>query len=343
MAKNEVYQSILPPGLSKTYLGIQTGFYAFALVLTAFRLWIRRGRYWWEDVFALLAGLFCVLCIVGMWLMFIPHAPMVDRAFQWLGVVTFANVVWFTRTSILISIMRISTSARFSLLIRVSLALFLVLWAVEFSAKMWLCGSNLTYACQTTQVYADVIISMDVASTFVLVALPLIMLWNVKLARIPKTLILLVFGVGVITAATPLTGITGHIQCAADLTVCNFLVTVTFVYRVIEAHKAREIRSAYMTDKASAANRPHVTSLDFATAIRYTNDLVEGLDMLTTVDLGSVNFDNDSGRENGHGRSTIAWDPAWDNNGTRTGRTRGRSGTGTMPSSEAASRDPLRC
>ncbi|EIW82751.1 hypothetical protein CONPUDRAFT_163830 [Coniophora puteana RWD-64-598 SS2] len=325
------YQGATPPRISIVYLCLQTGLYAFALALTAFRLWIRRGRYWWEDILALVAGVFCVLCNVSLWLMYFPDVgglppmtqvfvlasvadgrPVINRAFQWLAMVTFANAVWLARTSILVSIMRVSTSPRFSLIIHASLVLFVLLWAVEFSSKMWLCGRNLTYACQTSLVYEDIIISLDVASTFILVALPLFMLWNVKLARMPKTLILLVFGVGVVNAAasyvhavflapqTPLTGITGNIQCAVDLIVCNLLVTVTFGYRVLRTRRRRNKNRSTTTDTGDiTTSTDDISGLGAAT--RYTNNVVEGRYVLTTVELelDSAGFDHHSGSERG--------------------------------------------
>ena len=285
---------------------------------------------------AFLAGMLNVICLVGLWLTNNLETTAINRAMQWLVMLAFASAVWLARISILVSIMRISTSPRFSVLIRASLVLFILLWIIESAYKVLLCTGNSAYACQTTRIYADVVISMDVVSTVILVALPLVMLWNVKLARIPKTLILLVFAVGVINAAasyvhavylapqTQMTGMTGYIQCAVDLIVCNLLVTVTFVYRIIQTWRNCKAPNASVTAsdrKASSGDNHPLTRPRFVDATGYTNNLVEGRDMLTTVDLDSANFE--SGDE--QGRSTIAWDPAWNRAGVPSGWT-GRGG-----------------
>lgn len=288
----------------------QTALYGLALVTTAFRLWIRRERYWWEDLLAFLAGVFGILCAVSMWFACSHNVPEIARRFEWLSVIAFGNAVWCARTSILVSIMRVSTRPRFTLLIRISLVLFILFWAAEFAFKMWLCAHNPSYICQTSYAYEIMVIIMDGASAIVLVALPIAMLWNVKLARIPKLLILVVFAAGVIAAAasfvhaiflspqTLVTGITANLQCAIDLFVCNLLVTVTFTYRVLRMRKWRKQRhSAPSRDTTNAESSAVVTGERFGgnmhAATMYTNDVVEGrLFTLTTVDLGSENFED---------------------------------------------------
>ncbi|EIW82748.1 hypothetical protein CONPUDRAFT_71471 [Coniophora puteana RWD-64-598 SS2] len=197
-----------PPPLPIAYLGAQTGVYALGIALTVLRMWIRRGRYWVEDVLALLGTLFSHLCLA---LTLGPGGAdwtaQADRIFFWLDLMVFVMEVWSTRASILVSVLRVTTNACFRKLILASLALFVVFWAVSFGGKMWLCT--------------------DAISAIILVGLPLAMLWNVQLACLPRILILSIFATGVLNAA-----------CALDLIACNLLVTVTFLFRVLLSDKS---------------------------------------------------------------------------------------------------------
>ena len=160
---------------------------------------------------------------------------------------------------------------------------------------------------------------MEVICNLVLVALPIAMLWNVKLARIPKILILVVFAAGIINAAasythaiflspqTPMTGMTANIQCALDVIVCNLLVTVTFTYRVLRMRRWRKPQHQARTDDTTTTGSSSTAATtDYRlggvhAATMYTNDVVEGrLFTLTTVELESEGFESGHGSGNGY-------------------------------------------
>ncbi|EIW79579.1 hypothetical protein CONPUDRAFT_137895 [Coniophora puteana RWD-64-598 SS2] len=306
-------QDIKPSPTSNAYLGLQTGLYVLALVWTGFRLWIRRGRHWWEDLFALMAAFACIVGLVSFWFIYWPNAPEFDYAFMWLDIMTNWVVVWSTRVSVLLSILRVATKPRMRIIIHASLSLFAIFGAVSFAFKMWVCWDNPSWRetaylhCRNSHAYAFVQLSTDVVSALILVTLPIAMLWDIKLARQTRILVISIFAMSVLSAvasivhvvfivpATSETGITMHIQNAIDLIVCNLLVTVTFIYRVLLRKNG-----AHIDDGTShQGNDSNGDIEDSPETVKFTT---------VNLDSHESSYAFDSSDSSYQGRSNVAWD-----------------------------------
>ncbi|KAF8262793.1 hypothetical protein EI94DRAFT_1600472, partial [Lactarius quietus] len=81
-----------------------------AICMTLLRLWLRRGRYWWDDAWAFFTLLNLIVQIDAVF-MHVEHPSDLSRldriAAYCLMAVTFYTVIWSARLSILFSIIRI--------------------------------------------------------------------------------------------------------------------------------------------------------------------------------------------------------------------------------------------
>ncbi|KAL0575847.1 hypothetical protein V5O48_006137 [Marasmius crinis-equi] len=79
-----------------------------AIISTAYRLWIRRGRYWADDAFALFSALSQFVMFSGSFVHITRSSPRLSMvAAYYMMASAFYSVVWFARLSILFSIIRI--------------------------------------------------------------------------------------------------------------------------------------------------------------------------------------------------------------------------------------------
>ncbi|KIJ63209.1 hypothetical protein HYDPIDRAFT_113820 [Hydnomerulius pinastri MD-312] len=240
---------------------------------------------WWEDAWAGLALLADALCLVCTLLeQPLPNAdvPRVFYISNWILSFAFPAVLWAARISILISIVRVSQpsprSKRVATLIGVSFGL---MWLVLSIQKLEICLHN---SCMIGHSVAIAQIITDSIADILLVALPIRFLRNVKLSRKRRILISSAFSATIlITVVTILhsvvlfgpsstgTIIIGHVKAAVSLIVCNLLVIVTFVYRVL-----------------------HRDEVDLDDSIIETSQIE-----FTTVDLNNVGFNSEGSRKGG--------------------------------------------
>ncbi|KAH7914891.1 hypothetical protein BJ138DRAFT_1142840 [Hygrophoropsis aurantiaca] len=238
-----------------------TVLHGIAMTITAFRLWLRTrmGRLWWEDAWAALAFCLDAICAVSTWTLTAPYdRPPFNLSRNahiislWLTVFSYTCLLWCARMSIVFSVLRIMPSGR---AMRGSaymvIVLFSMMWMVAVAVKAYVCGADTSW-------YQDVIIqcpfpkfvdmiefTTDLISDVILVALPLRLLWHMKLPRNQRIMILSIFSMSILCvfasvlhvvfllpSAGFMAGMTADIEGAVGLIVCNLLVVVTYFYRV---------------------------------------------------------------------------------------------------------------
>ncbi|EEB94416.1 hypothetical protein MPER_06773, partial [Moniliophthora perniciosa FA553] len=107
--------------------------------------------------------------------------------------------------------------------------------------------------CTSGRAVGIIQVFMDVISTFVLVVLPLYVLWNWKSKAGERRLVMLLFTASLLTLVVCLVhavhniwgdgfsqAYSAQLESAISLLVCNLLVVVTSVYRIIHRRKHDE-------------------------------------------------------------------------------------------------------
>ncbi|EGO21195.1 hypothetical protein SERLADRAFT_476072, partial [Serpula lacrymans var. lacrymans S7.9] len=238
-----------------------TVFHACAIMTTTFRLWyrVRKRRFWWDDGLAAIALLSLCISLVCVWIITdgqvspSGESKMLHITADWGVVTTFTTCLWFARMSIMVSIVRLAPPAlRIRYLALCSSVLFALMWVALLVQKLYLCGHNIdwydssTAQCRLASSVAILQVVTDVVSDALLVALPIRLLRNVNLPKNQRKLILSVFSssvlitlvcvihiIFVIKPAVSLQTITGQLEIALSLIICNLLVIVTYLYGVI--------------------------------------------------------------------------------------------------------------
>ncbi|KAH7923544.1 hypothetical protein BV22DRAFT_574771 [Leucogyrophana mollusca] len=267
-----------------------------AMLLTVFRLShrLRIRRFWWEDAWALL-GLLCTLAVLASgWvhILTLSTASHVSIVTFWIYTFSFTCVVWSVRMSVLLSITRmIYPNKPLRHLMHGVAALFILLFGGLIIQKAYKCGSSLTWytstslSCHLPRPMASYELASDIVSDTILVSLPLRLLWRIKLPRRERKMFLAVFSsslvmsvVSMFHATTQLARINSLISTATDfevalcLIVCNLLVVVAFIYRLVKQGK---------DDDKSDSNNEHSDSSDRDQSPR----ALPTTQYLTTVDL----------------------------------------------------------
>ncbi|KAI6025538.1 hypothetical protein EDC04DRAFT_231822 [Pisolithus marmoratus] len=242
-------------------------FQAFAICLTAFRLGFRyyTQRLWWDDFWAFLSSCCTLLCLVASWFLSSPMEdlyipantigiPPQSRTTHviswWMEVLSFTCAIWFARLSIVSSFIRIAPPSPSRTAAFGAAAIFVLMWLYMMLVKAIPCAMdrswyNLPFVqCPIPEwvVISEVI--TDSLSDFILVCLPLRLLWRLRVPSHQRTMILAVFSSSLLTTIvsgihtvytippTFIGGVTADIEAAVALVVCNLLVVVTFIYRI---------------------------------------------------------------------------------------------------------------
>ncbi|KAH7915927.1 hypothetical protein BJ138DRAFT_996759, partial [Hygrophoropsis aurantiaca] len=232
---------------------VNTVLQGIAILLTFWRLWYRLWirKFGCDDAWAALASMCGLGCVVSgqVYLYESNKAPIF--AF-WVYLLAFPCVVWTVRMSILYSITRLipspTTSSRIS---RSFMALFLLLWGLLILQKAYKCGSNHCWytspsrTCQLPHIMYIYELGTDIISDFILVMLPLRMLWNIKFpGKTQRKLILSTFSASIVVSLVSVFRVVCRVmeihslivtateyEVISCLVVCNLLVAVTYLYR----------------------------------------------------------------------------------------------------------------
>ncbi|KAH7924088.1 hypothetical protein BV22DRAFT_1166654, partial [Leucogyrophana mollusca] len=178
-----------------------------AIVLAFFRLYHRLAirRFWWDDTWAavaLLCGINCVVC--NLLTTFATDREALIA--YWIYNFSFTGVIWAVRMSILFSITRLIHPSKTSRQIAFSVsALFVLLASGLVAWKIYNCAYDLSWekvhfaGCPFPSPMAIYQLSTDVISDSILVALPLNMLWNIKLPqKRQRKMILSIFSTSIV-------------------------------------------------------------------------------------------------------------------------------------------------
>ncbi|KAF8886297.1 hypothetical protein BD779DRAFT_1801006 [Infundibulicybe gibba] len=230
-----------------------TSFHAIAALSTIFRLHrrISTRRWWWDDTIACPALIIDCVYLSSLWVL--PALPQVQpmRTWaMWFASLPFVFLLGFTRASLALSLARIfppwQTTHRIIIYMTIGIAL-------AYSALVIITGVYCGLPNEITSLkslHRIVLATMcvDIISDSFIIAIPLITLWNIKLPRNQRRLLLAGFSSGIGTTAISVAGavimfrypipllgvIMPHLEATVSLLSCNFLVIVTMIYRVLQ-------------------------------------------------------------------------------------------------------------
>ncbi|KAH8817602.1 hypothetical protein DL96DRAFT_1820385 [Flagelloscypha sp. PMI_526] len=234
-----------------------------AFTLTVFRL-VQRALYhgfWWDDFWAGVALVNGILHFAGIWIRSEDTVIFSQRekiALFWMTTITFPLSVWCSRISIACSIARILPSDPRRRRLVVLLVTFCALCCTGLllhriivctTKTAWHIGSDVQCRLGSAVAYAS--ICMDVTADVLLVVFPLQLLWKMKLARKQRLFALAIFSASFITTLSAIVyavfvlktptfgssrgnmmGLATELESSVSLIVCNFVVVVSFMYRL---------------------------------------------------------------------------------------------------------------
>ncbi|KAH7890423.1 hypothetical protein F5I97DRAFT_1799157, partial [Phlebopus sp. FC_14] len=298
-------------------------FTGLALGLGLLRLWIRVRirRLWWEDVFAMIAFTCGVANLASEWLFEAYGGGMhVKLSCKWIYMFAYTCVVWAVRISILFSVIRIiPPSQRLHTLGLISIIFSFLLWGGLIIQKAVWCAhvwesynssvSGSMFYCSLTRGMSIFELVADCIADLISIALPLHMLRTIKLPRRQRRLLRLLFSATitislvafvrmatqVVEALSDLVTIAVDFQVATSLMVCNVLVVVTYLYRVMGLANKDEGEGS---SSSTAAGPP--TDDDFTTPASQPSST----NQLTTVEFSTSGCSYPTSTPSGQ-RSTI--------------------------------------
>ncbi|KAF8879483.1 hypothetical protein BD779DRAFT_1649423 [Infundibulicybe gibba] len=269
--------------------------HAFAIGSTIFRLSQRytSQRLWYDDYTALFAVIAdCIyFAMLQVWTRSEPNGTAFGRettiTFYWIGVVCFLLVSWSAKVSLALAIARIFPPGRTIRRFATGMA-----WSFGLLAVVNLLGAGISCGRDTSwhnspQVQCDlpkvlVIPSLcaNLISDALLILTPLRMLWRIKLPDEQRRLILAGFAASVWVSIAAgvcfvflfgpdslgrsrrtINFLLGHAMASVSLMVCNSMVVVTFVYRLVRSDKdlERSVSEAVSNNDASNDISPLTT------------------------------------------------------------------------------------
>ncbi|KAJ8090775.1 hypothetical protein PM082_024956 [Marasmius tenuissimus] len=147
----------MPPSPTDAYVAI--GLVAVtcvipALVTTVYRLYIRRSRYWADDLLALISALSLLLMVTSTFAeaLFAPNSSGIAQsrmvAAYYLAASFFYSVLWLARLSMLFSIIRVHPEYGFGFGLRLSTRTILYLISGVFTVTPVLLVCQLFWVCE---------------------------------------------------------------------------------------------------------------------------------------------------------------------------------------------------
>ncbi|KAI0041601.1 hypothetical protein FA95DRAFT_676715 [Auriscalpium vulgare] len=221
-----------------------------AIGLTVTRLWIRRGRHWWDDAWASFSMFSLIIQVVATFIYAQGLDHMLESSMYYLMVSTFYSVNWSARISILVSILRIDPDpdARRKLMWLVGVFVGVLIFLV--AQLLWVCEphpewkSQLLSQCRLTKQVAICQLVFDVIADFLLITLPLRLIQGVKDKQL-RHRVMFIFSTSIATTIVSLThvafiltsggtkeGIAGVVEACVSLTVANVPIVGTALMRL---------------------------------------------------------------------------------------------------------------
>ncbi|KAG2157508.1 hypothetical protein DEU56DRAFT_897090 [Suillus clintonianus] len=230
------------------------------IVVTSWRLWYKiiQRRWWWEDVWAATALAAIIASVVSVWIF--SGTPVDSKPRDgpiiayWLIMINFTIGLWASRLSMICSIVRLSPPTRIRIVACCVAATFAAIAIALLIHKCWFCARNHDWeeiaplSCSLASSVGIAQVITDFLSDITLVVLPAQILHQVKLPRNQRILILSVFSGSLVTTslsiahavffiqADPILKIlTGQLEMAFSVIVCNLLPIVTCLYKVFRS------------------------------------------------------------------------------------------------------------
>ncbi|KAG9312017.1 hypothetical protein JVU11DRAFT_7291 [Chiua virens] len=278
---------------------VATIFEVLGLVLTTWRIYFRLkiGRFWWEDAWAAILLVTGVIWLIAWWI-YLKSNDLTSIVAGWFNSIGFTCIVTLARTSILYSIIRIIHGRpRLLKFSYACVAFFAACWIILIVEKVVQCALDSTWhkvytfgapSCLQKASYTIFQFITDCIAVSILVAIPLHMLWRVKLPRRQRRMILSIFASSIVLAFGALFHLVGeiltipivitsgmHVKAALSIIVCNLLVVVTYTYRFL----LRDGGGPTMTGSTEDTSNDD----DFTTRARPT--VAETTSSLTTIDF----------------------------------------------------------
>ncbi|KAI6147042.1 hypothetical protein BKA82DRAFT_368776 [Pisolithus tinctorius] len=188
------------------------------LLLAVFRFWFRYRiqRLWWEDAWAFAAFLFAIIYSMGTWLYVHCEKPTSTVGF-WISNFSFNPVIWLGIFLLFISFM--------------AGKLWYYCYDLSWMNNTLFFGNPLLPLSTRLAIFE---LTTDLVTDAILIALPIKLLWSVKLPTRQRRMILLIFASGImVTLAAIFRATSVDVEVALSSIMCNLLVFVTFLYRYL--------------------------------------------------------------------------------------------------------------
>ncbi|KAI0827124.1 hypothetical protein BC628DRAFT_1318849 [Trametes gibbosa] len=235
---------------------------AFATVLTLLRLYYRwsRRHLGWDDAWATFGVICEVFLCAGAWTRSDTpatgpfHHSLHARVIGYYMLnVAFTCVLWASRMSILFSIIRLIPHL---MAMRthacISAVLFGMMWSALLIQKLVVCETNPAWKnsagvqCVLGHAVAALELATDFIGDFILVVMPMRLLWRIKLSFGKKLLLQGIFSASMFTTIISIIhavyvlgpdrnaeGIWAHVEASTALIVCNLAVLLTWFMRAM--------------------------------------------------------------------------------------------------------------
>ncbi|KAI9566150.1 hypothetical protein HD554DRAFT_1229101 [Boletus coccyginus] len=257
------------------------------LLVFIFRIWIRirMQRVGWEDIWATVAFVCGAVNVVSDWVYLIKLGqPLARMTLLWIYVFTFTCLVWAVRISIIFSIVRIIPNRErlhiyglwiisFFLLACSALLVQKVVFCVNAYNNFHSIPSSPYFRCAPIRILGISELTVGFVADIVAIVFPLYVLRGVTLPQNHLRLLRLLFcstimvsitscllfgACRVVPAVAKWSVVVTNLQLAICLIVCNLLVVVTYLYRVLRCPKHRI--ADYMTEEDSTVENKNLAS-----------------------------------------------------------------------------------
>ncbi|KIK66457.1 hypothetical protein GYMLUDRAFT_38241 [Collybiopsis luxurians FD-317 M1] len=178
-----------------------------AIITTVYRLYIRRGRYWFDDAWALLSAMTQMVMFSGAFVHITHSSPKLSMvAAYYMMASAFYSVVWFARLSILFSIIRIHPDERMRKRLHIVGVCFMLTVTFLISQLYWVCEpepdwkSEESPQCELPKQVVICQLVTDVISDSILVVVPLRLIQTIIDTKLRRRLAV-IFSTCLITTA----------------------------------------------------------------------------------------------------------------------------------------------
>ncbi|KAH0834844.1 hypothetical protein J3R83DRAFT_10465 [Lanmaoa asiatica] len=259
-----------------TLIAVSVSFHSVAILSTVFRLWYRwyTARMWWDDAWAVLAFLADVAFLIAAVLeQPIQHDPF-PRFFtigNWIISFAYPTLMWAARMSILTSMVHVSRPEGMLRHVTVGIGISFGIMGLAMLGYRVQPKSPVSIRHFLSPGFHQPTVTADCVGDLLLSALPIWCLRDLSLKRKQKILVASAFSasmvisiVTIVEAVMLFQSITSgsivfeHVKVACTMIVCNLLVIVTFVYRILHNGETR------FKDSIPETNKIVFTTVDLA-------------------------------------------------------------------------------